>query len=179
MYKKLAIVLLAASLVITGLFINQYFQNQNIKRDLLGQYVIAQHNISGYLNDAVGYHLSGSNEYFIISLQKASGEFRAVDNIIAPGSLLGQHTNATDLMYTSHANQMSFVNDSLGMAVNNDLSEEDLRRIISFAEAMAYYTGLLDYGELIPGRSPDQIVSRIDDKLEQTSQLYTGNDFKH
>ena len=171
MYKKLSIILLAASLVMTGLFVSQYVQNHNIKRDLLGQYVIVQHNISGYLNDAVSCQRSGNKESLIISLQKASGEFRAVDNIM---SLLRRHTSATDVMYTIHASQMAFVTNSVDKAVKDDLSEEDLRRIISFAEAMTHYAGLLDYDALIAGSSPDQIVSRIDDKLEQTSQLYTG-----
>jgi len=177
-YKKLTIILLAASLVFAGLFVSQYLQNQNIKRGMLGQYVIAQHNISAHLNDAVEHHLSGDNYAFIINLQNAAGDFRTVDNIIAPGSLLGQHTNASDLMYTIHANQMSFINDSLNKAVNDELNDEDLNKIFSFTEAMEYYANLLDYNEIVPGNSPDRIVSSIDDKLDQTSQLYTGNTFE-
>lgn len=68
MYKKLAIILLAANLVVAGLFINRHFQNINIQRDFLGQYIVAQHNISGYLNDAAGYYLGGNTEDFIINL---------------------------------------------------------------------------------------------------------------
>lgn len=178
MYKKLTIVLLAASMVFAGLFVSQYLQNQNIKRGMLGQYVIAQHNISAHLNDAVERHLANDYNAFIINLQNAAGEFRTVDNIIAPGSLLGQHTNASDLMYTIHANQINFINNSLDKAVNDELNDEDLSRIISFAEAMAHYAGLLNYNEIVPGNNPDRIVSSIDNKLDQTSQLYTGNNFE-
>ncbi len=178
MYKRLIIVLLAASLVFAGLFASQYLQNQSIKRSMLGQYVIAQHNISGHLNNAVEYHLAGDNSDFIISLQNVAGEFRAVDSIIAPGSLLGLHTKASGLMYTIHANQMNFINNSLDKAVNDELYDEDLNRIISFTEAMAYYADLLNYDELVLGNSPARIVNRIDDKLEQTSQLHSGKNFE-
>jgi len=178
LYKWLTIILLIANLVLAGLFINQYQQNQNIKQSMLGQYIIAQHNISDHLNDAVEHHIAGNNNAFITSLQKTAGEFRAIDKIIAPESLLGRHINSSDLMYTIHANQMNFINESLDKAVKDNLNDEDLSRIITFAEAMEYYAGLLDYNKLVPGNRPDRIISRIDDKLEQTSQQYTGYVFQ-
>lgn len=177
MYKKLTILLLATTLIITGLFVNQYLQNQNIKRDLLGQYIVAQHNISSYLINAVYYHQAGNNENFITILYNIVGEFRAVDNIIAPGSLLGRHTNASDLMYTIHSSQKNFIMNTLDKAINEELSDEDINRIISFAEAMELYADLLDFEEIIPGNSPGQIINLINDKLNQARQLHTGSDF--
>lgn len=178
MYKKLAIILLAVNLVVSGLFINRHMQNLNIRRDLLGQYIVAQHNISTYMNDAAGYYRDGNTEDFVINLHKTAGEFQAVDYIISPGSLLGQHTEASGLMYTIHSSQKDFVSGSLEKVVTEELSEEDSIRIISFAAAMKHYADLLDYYEIIPGSRPDQIVSRIDEILGQVSQAYGGSEFE-
>ncbi len=80
-------------------------------------------------------------------------------------------------MYTIHLSQKNFIADSFEKAVKEDLSDEDANRIISFAAAMEYYADLLDYDEIIPGNSPGQIVSRIDERLDQVSQLSADNGF--
>lgn len=177
MYKKIVIALLAINLIIAALFVSQYLQNQNIKRNLLGQYVLAQHNISSNLNDAVVYQQAENNQNFIISLHKAASEFQTVDIIIESNSLLGQYTDASDLMYTIHSSQMDFIADSLDRAVNEELNNEDINRIISFEEAMEYYTDLLDYDVIIPRSSPGRIISRIDDKLDRVRHFYSSGDF--
>lgn len=101
-----------------------------------------------------------------------------MDYIISPESFIGQHTGASGLMYTIHSRQKDFVSGSLEKAVTEELSKEDINRIISFAAAMEHYADLLDYDEIIPGSSPDRIISRIDEILDQVSQSYTGNDFE-
>ena len=177
MYKKLVVALLVINLAIAALSISYYFQIQGINKDLLGKYILVQHNISEYLNNAVDAYNAGDNDSLIINLHYASGEFLAVEKIIAPGTSVGHHTNASELMYSIHSSQKNFIADFLEKALNEALSEKDISRLFSFAKAMDHYAGLLDYDEITSERSPRRIVSIIDDKLDQVSQLYTGDGF--
>ena len=156
-------VFLAVIVILSGLVLfQQYNQTQEFKRDILGQYIMSQHNISSYLTNAIEHNDKGNTEGFVISLHHASREFHIVTNIISNGTLLGQHVKFPQRIWIEHIHGMDMINDYFIKSLTEELTTHEIENIRVYAERMNWFTEHLHFEEIISGRSPQDILDDIE-----------------
>lgn len=163
MSKKI-ITTLVISNIITGLFLfMNYRANEELKKEILLEYISGQHEINMSLNNLIESYEVGSREAYLADLRQVIQAYYKV-TLLSDNEGIEKHIgDMSDLFEFSWSGQ-SLIQKYVNKSATEDLNTEDIKEIQMLSDKMIQYTELLDYDELHT-KNPNQILKHLIDLL--------------